>query len=89
MEPGAKIVFPFQAGASFSRFVINHRKTEAFEDFKRALDSLEKDTILLDLIPIVFDEDLGIQVQINGLFTKKVNALSTIWDYPTLIQVFL
>ena len=30
--------------------------------------------------PIAFDDDLEIQVQINGLFTQKVNALSTIWD---------
>ena len=37
--------------------------------------------MLLDLIPIAFDDDLDIQVQLNGLFTEKEIALSTIWDF--------
>ena len=37
--------------------------------------------MLLDLIPIAFDDDLEIQVQLNGLFTDKENSLSTIWDF--------
>ena len=81
MKQGAKIVFPFQAGASFSRFIIKNWNTEAVEDVKRVLSSLEKDTLLLDLIPIAFDDDLDIQAQINGLFTEKDSALSTIWDF--------
>ena len=80
LKPGAKIVFPIQAGASFSRFIVKHRNTNAKEDVKRALCSLEKDTLLLDLIPIAFDDDLNIQVQLNCLFTEKENTLSTIWD---------
>ena len=66
-----KIFFPFQAGVSFSRFIIKHRNTDNIEDVKRVLCSLEKDTLLLALIPIAFDGDLDIQVQLNGLFTNK------------------
>ena len=73
-----------RTGDSFQRFAINHRNTEASEDVKRVLGSLEKDTTLLGLIPIAFDDDLEIQVQVNGLFTDKVNALSTIWDFILL-----
>ena len=81
MDPGVKIVFPFQQGVHFLRFVIKHRKTEPVEDVKRVLSSLEKDTLLIDLIPIAFDDELDIQVQLNGLFTDKLNALSTMWDF--------
>ena len=48
------------------------------------LGSLEKDTTLLGLIPLAFDDDLDIQVQVNGLFVDKVNALSIIWDFILL-----
>ena len=37
--------------------------------------------MLLDLIPIAFDDDLDIQVQLNGLFADKANALRTMWDF--------
>ena len=50
-------------------------------EVKRVLSSLEKDALLLDLIPIAFDDDLHIQVQVNGLFTDKVNSLSIIWNF--------
>ena len=50
------------------------------------LSSLKKDGLLLDLIPIAFNDDLETQVQLNSLFTEKVNTLSTIWDF---VVVFL
>ena len=57
---------------------MNHRNTKTVEDVKRALSSFEKDSILLELIPIAFVDDLDIQVQVNGLFTERENTLSTI-----------
>ena len=56
---------------------MNHRNTKTVEDVKRALSSFEKDSILLELIPIAFVDDLDIQVQVNGLFTERENTLST------------
>ena len=37
LKLGAKILFPLRAGATFSRFVIKHRNTEAVEDVKTAV----------------------------------------------------
>ena len=78
LKLGAKITLPVKAGASFSNFIIKHRNTKGIEEVKRVL---EKDTLLLDLIPIAFDDDLDIQLQLNLLFTEKENTLSTIWDF--------
>ena len=51
---------------------------------KRVLRSLEKDAMLLDLIPTAFNGDLETQVQLTGLFTDQVNSLSTIWDFTVI-----
>ena len=84
LDAGDKIFFPCRVNTHFPIFVIKHRKTEAIEDVKRVLSSLEKDALLLDLIPIAFNDDLETQVQLNGLFTDKVNSLSTIWDFTVI-----
>ena len=81
MKPGEKIVFPLRAGAHFQRFNIKHRNTVDLERVKEALYSFEKDTLLLNLIPIAFDIDLDTQIQVNNLFVDQENSLSTIWDF--------
>ena len=77
MKPGEKIVFPLRAGAHFQRFNIKHRNTVDLERVKEALYSFEKDTLLLNLIPIAFDIDLDTQIQVNNLFVDQ-DSLSTI-----------
>ena len=79
MKPGEKIVFPLRAGAHFQRFNIKHRNTVDLKRVKEALYSFEKDTLLLNLIPIAFDIDLDTQIQVNNLFVDQENSLSTIW----------
>ena len=44
--------------------------------------------MLLNLIPIAFDDDLYIQVQLNLLLTEKKNALSNIWDFILILFRF-
>ena len=80
MKPGEKIVFPFRAGAHFSRFIVKFRNTVDIEEVKTVLNTFEKDALLLTLIPIAFDDDLETQVQVNSLFVDKENSLSTIWN---------
>ena len=81
LEIGLRVELPFQEGSNFKKFTIQHSNTESVEDVKRVLCSLEKDTLLLDLIPIAFDDDLEIKVQLTGLFTDKVNSLNIIRDF--------
>ena len=81
MEIGLRVELPFQEGSNFKKFNIQHRNTESVEHVKRVLCSLEKDALLLDFIPIAFDDDLEIKAQLTGLFTDKVNSVSTIWDF--------
>ena len=76
-----RLTFLFKLELRSQDSSLKNWNTEAVEDVKRVLSSLEKDTLLLDLIPIAFDDDLDIQAQINGLFTEKDSALSTIWDF--------
>ena len=49
---------PFQEDSDFKKFAIRYRNAESMEDVKTAIAILEKDGLLLDLIPIAFNEDL-------------------------------
>ena len=80
VEIGLRVELPFPTGSNFKEFSILHQNTESVEDVKQVLSSLEKDTLLLDLIPIAFD-DLATSAQVNGLFTDKDNSINTIWDF--------
>ena len=71
MKPGEKVVFPLRAGAHFRRFNIKQCNTVDLERVKEALYSFEKDTLLLNLIPIAFDIDLDTQIQVNNLFADQ------------------
>ena len=88
MENGLRVELPFQEGSSFKKFQIQHRNTESIEDVKRVLCSLEKDTLLLDLIPIAFDNDLEIKVQLTSLFPDKVNSINIIWGFILILCRF-
>ena len=81
VQLGLRIELPFQQVANFKEFTIQYRNTIAVEDVKGVLSCLEKDALLLDLIPIAFDDDLETKAQIHGLFTDKVNSISLIWDF--------
>ena len=76
-----RVELPGLEGPNFKNFVIKHRNTTAIEDVKRVLCSLEKDALLLDLIPIAFDDDMETQAQIHGLFIERVNSINKIWDF--------
>ena len=78
LKTGLRVALPFQKGSSFKKFTIQHWNTESFEDDKTVLCSLEKDTLLLDFIPIAFDDDLEIKAQLIGLFTDKLHSINII-----------
>ena len=58
---------PFQEQWHFVKFAIKHRHTESKEEIKAALDALEKDALLLHLIPIAFDDDLEANEQVTKM----------------------
>ena len=43
---------PFQENSHFKKFAIKHRFTESKEDVKTVLVNLEKEALLLNLIPL-------------------------------------
>ena len=51
------------------------------EDVKTAIAILEKDGLLLDLIPIAFNEDLESKIQSASLFVDTPNSINIIWDF--------
>ena len=71
-------------GPNFSKFVIEHQDTTVFEDVKRVLGCLEKDTLLLDLIPIAFNDEMDTKSQIHDLFFEKNNSIAKIWDFVVI-----
>ena len=72
---------PFQENSHFKKFAIMHRFVESKEEVKRALDTLEKEALLLNLIPIAFNDELDKDVQLNNLFMDTKNSINIIWDF--------
>ena len=50
------------------------------EEVKQAISTLEKEALLLNLIPIAFNEDLESQFQIASLLVEMPISINIIWD---------
>ena len=48
---------PFQEDSHFKKFAIKYRSKESKEDVKLVLAKLEKETLLLNLTPIAFNDE--------------------------------
>jgi len=51
------------------------------DDVKTAISNLQKDGLLLDLIPIAFNDDVESKIQSASLFVDTPNSINTIWDF--------
>ena len=49
---------PLQEGSHFKKFAIRYRNAVSMDDVKTAIANLEKDGLLLDLIPTAFNDNL-------------------------------
>ena len=58
-----------------------NRFVESKEEVKRVLDILEKEALLLNLIPIAFNDELEKDVQHNNLFMNTKDSINIIWDF--------
>ena len=63
------------------KFAIKHRYTESKEEVKAALDALEKDVLLPNMIPSAFDDDLEANEQVTKMLIDYKSALNIIWDF--------
>ena len=63
--------------AHFKKFDTKFRNKES----KLILTSLEKESLLLSLIPIAFNEDLEGETQTFSLFVEKDTLLQIIWEF--------
>ena len=72
---------PVQRESHFEKFEINFRKKESKEEVKEAISIIEKEALLLSLIPIAFNEELESEVQIASLLVETPNAINIIWDF--------
>jgi hypothetical protein len=72
---------PVQRETHFEKFEINFRKKESKEEVKEALSIIEKEALLLSLIPIAFNEELESEVQIPSLLVETPNSINIIWDF--------
>ena len=81
LKADEKVVFPCKVKLHFPRFIVKFRNITDIEELKVTISTLEKDALLLTLIPIAFNDDLETQNQINGLFVDQNDSLRTIWDF--------
>ena len=72
---------PFQENVHFKKFTIMHRLVESKDEGKQVLAGIEKEALLLDLIPIAFNDELDKEVQHNCLFENTKNSINIIWDF--------
>ena len=69
---------PFQENVRFKKFTIMHRLVESKDEVKQVLAGLEKEALLLDLIPIAFNDELDKEVQHNCLLrTQRIPSSSS------------
>ena len=79
---------PFQVDSHFKKFAIKYRARESVEDVKLVLAKLEKESLLLNLIPIAFNEELDREVQLNELFVNTKDSINIIWDFILISSRF-
>ena len=72
---------PFQENVHFKKFAIMHRLVESKDEVKQVLAGLEKEALLLDLIPVAFNDELEKEVQHNCLFVNTRDSINIIWDF--------
>jgi hypothetical protein len=65
----------------FKKFEIRFRNNDSKDEVKKILSSLEKDALLLELIPIAFNEELEREMQSFNIFGEKKNSINIIWDF--------
>ena len=75
------VELPVQEESHFKKFNIKFRNAESKEEVKQAISSLEKEALLLDLIPIAFNEELESEIQIASLLIETPNSINIIWDF--------
>ena len=79
---------PFQEDSHFKKFAIKYRTRESVEDVKLVLAKLEKESLLLNLIPIAYDDELEKDVQFNELFVNTKDSINIIWDFILISSRF-
>ena len=79
---------PFQEDSHFKKFAIKYRTRESVEYVKLVLAKLEKESLLLNLIPIAYNEELDKDVQLNKLFVNTKDSINIIWDFILISSRF-
>ena len=88
-ERDVHIELPIQDSAShFRKFDTKLRNKESKEDAKSILFDLGKNQLLLDLIPIAFNEELEGELQTFSLFVENEKSLNKVWEiFSCVIQI--
>ena len=80
-EKEGNVELPVQVDPPFKKFNIKYRKAESKEEVKQAISTLEKEALLLNLIPIAFNDEMESALLISSLFLETRNSINIIWDY--------
>ena len=66
------VELPVQREIHFEKFEINDRKAESKEEVKQAISIIEKEALLLNLIPMSFNKDLESERAIKNMLINPV-----------------
>ena len=80
-EKEGNVELPVQVDTHFKKFNIKYRKAESKEEVKQAISTLEKEALLLNLIPIAFNDEMESELLISSLFLETHHSINIIWDY--------
>ena len=75
-EKEGNVELPVQVDTHFKKFNINYRKAESKEEVKQAISTLEKEALLLNLIPIAFNDEMESALLISSFFLVQYSKAS-------------
>ena len=80
-EKEGNIELPVQFGSHFKKFTIRFRNAESKKEVKQAISNMEKEALLLNLIPIAFNDEMESGVLISSLLLEIQDSINIVWDF--------
>ena len=78
-ERVSNVELPVQFGSHFKNFTIRFRNAESKEEVKQAISVMEKEALLLNLIPIAFNDEMESGVFISSLLLEIQDSITIVW----------
>ena len=75
------VELPVQDDTHFKQFNIRLRKVESKEEVKQGISTMEKEVLLLNLIPVALNDEMESRELISSLPLEIHDSINIIWDF--------